>query len=1277
MTVGSWRRAWSWLAGASILLIGNLVAAQNASGPPASPAQQAVLLLYQRAAASHQSGRYDEAAAQYKEAIRRTEALVGEKHPLTGMLLARLGALYLDAKKYVDAESRFRQALTVLRSQLPPDDKRVTFVVHELARTLHEQGRFAESAQLNRENLRVRETARGSKDPATLLSLHNLGMDLFMMRQWAEAASTFETWLITNPEAQKSPRHLGVLENLGDAARELDQLDRAQAYFQQVLSLLEAQSSVDAKIRVRLLEKLVQTCGLKGEGAFDKAHEYGERCLQLCRQHFDADHKETARALAIIGMAYHRTRKPAEAARALREWAQLQEKLGAVDSETVRFRLYLVQVDLLLGQIAEAEQQAFSALDTVERVLGSRSPYDDQDDLPLHVAEAATRGGHPERLRQRLQQLIQKLESQLGPRDPALAQALSLTAGVYGHLGFADQGRPFALRALAIQSAPPATPDLRRAATLHRLGQADLTLANFAEAERNLVESLRIRLQNLGKEHYLTATCLCDLAQVYMRTERAPQAEPALRQVSELAARKGWDGSLVAGRAARELARLYVRQRRLAEAEPLLQKTRAATEKLFGAHSTHYAGTLVEQGQFYAAAGRYGEAESTFREAVALYREFHGKACPQESTPLTGLGDVLFAQGKYQLAEQVLCESMQAFDRRPAGNDRDRNLTLELLVRACVKSGRWEQAIPYCTQSRQAEQRWLTHVLPSLTPGQQHAYLRQFQKLPLYVSLSIALHDPRRPEIARASAEWLLNGKAAAAECLADQMQLARQSTDPRVQHTLRELIAAREELANSMLHPVPRSAEQRAAEWQKLTRRERELARKLGLQTSAAPRDDTWAKLDDVRRALPANSVLIEIVRFPVIDLDAPGPRAEVTPPRYAAWVIPPAGKGNLRMVDLGEAAAIDDAVRKSRIAVASHVTASANLGPVAAAQQIDRVAGRLAELVYRPLAEAIGDASSLLISPDGGLWLFPWEALPMGDGKYLVEQKQIQYLVTGRSLLNPPQPKPGEAAVVFGDPDYDMEPFDKPPATLSEWNAFFRQPLGTDDVSLRNQLRFVRFPFQGAMVEMLLRPLGDYLKTAPRVYRDKLALESTFKSLHGPRVLVLSTHGYFLADGPRASAARGPGQVAADPDCVPDPLLRCGLSLAGANQHSKFPDSNDGVLTGLEILGADLHGTELVVLHACETRLGVVENGEGTAGLHQAFQLAGAKVVLASLWPIYAIPSTQLLELFFENLARGQGVAAGLRQAQVTTIERLRKTTGAAHPAVWAFFTATGDCR
>jgi tetratricopeptide (TPR) repeat protein len=135
-------------------------------------------------------------------------------------------------------------------------------------------------------------------------------------------------------------------------------------------------------------------------------------------------------------------------------------------------------------------------------------------------------------------------------------------------------------------------------------------------------------------------------------------------------------------------------------------------------------------------------------------------------------------------------------------------------------------------------------------------------------------------------------------------------------------------------------------------------------------------------------------------------------------------------------------------------------------------------------------------------------------------------------------------------------------------------------------------------------------------------------------------------------------------------NPLLRSGLALAGANAR-RSGESDDGILTAAEAAQLDLRGTQLVVLSACETGLGQVQQGEGVYGLRRALVLAGAQAQLVSLWKVADDQTQALMVDYYQRLLNGEGRSAALREAQKAMIAN----PATQHPYYWAAFVPIGN--
>ena len=133
-------------------------------------------------------------------------------------------------------------------------------------------------------------------------------------------------------------------------------------------------------------------------------------------------------------------------------------------------------------------------------------------------------------------------------------------------------------------------------------------------------------------------------------------------------------------------------------------------------------------------------------------------------------------------------------------------------------------------------------------------------------------------------------------------------------------------------------------------------------------------------------------------------------------------------------------------------------------------------------------------------------------------------------------------------------------------------------------------------------------------------------------------------------------------------DKLIRTGVLLAGANNvwcgRNQVKGIEDGILTADEISRLDLGKTKLVVLSACETAKGQIDEIDGVLGLQRGFKKAGVASIVMSLWKVSDAVTSILMTQFYTHLAKGMSLRESLKQATRVVKEKYPD------PYYWASF-------
>lgn len=306
------------------------------------------------------------------------------------------------------------------------------------------------------------------------------------------------------------------------------------------------------------------------------------------------------------------------------------------------------------------------------------------------------------------------------------------------------------------------------------------------------------------------------------------------------------------------------------------------------------------------------------------------------------------------------------------------------------------------------------------------------------------------------------------------------------------------------------------------------------------------------------------------------------------------------------------------------------------------------LYQLIWEPILNQIEGCKCIYFSPDGIIHKIPFEIILATHNSDI----RIFRVSTTREIVLSSVVNKNNNAVVFGGLSYNNVNNNKEIShNIDDIIKNFGKNKGViDSLNVRSGIRYL--PGSKEEADHISSLLRDN-KFVTCYFTGVNGSESEFRGLSGQTndIIHVATHGFYFVEGEYNRLVKILNTTNDSNTSYEDRILnRTGLLFAGVNKTLKgelLNESNDGILLGSDISKLDFRFVDLVVLSACQTGLGDIED-EGVYGLQRAFKKAGANSILMSLWNVDDKATLILMKKFYENIISGMNKVDALTHAQ-----------------------------
>ncbi|TAE10440.1 MAG: CHAT domain-containing protein, partial [Bacteroidetes bacterium] len=1083
--------------------------------------------------------------------------------------------------------------------------------------------------------LGIQKELTGEDSPTYLAYRRSLGDYYRHEKRYREAQKIFEANIayLKQKYPNQPEKYKDELASLAFVYENEQQYEKAERLYLETLAFFEAQKDT-TETHANLLFNLVDL--LQAQDKNREAIPYCQKLIALQQKRVGKQHNSYIVALRDLQQSYRELQQFSPADSLLQEMLQVGKTLygGAGYSwSSIYFDLAIFRTEA--GKLDEAKTAYLEALsildaDSLSRVEAYKETYTERyAELWAYLGETYARN-----------------------KEVINAEKAFLKATEY-------------LKMLENQQTFVA------AQIYEKISTAQARIDNYAEAEEGYKEAIKICRKIYGDNHHNYIQAVANLATLYSYNAKGQKAVQMLEEMLENLRKAGKEDSPTYLQLLNSKAVAYTALEQDSAVTATYTQILKRYKKLYTEDSPNYMNQFANLIKNQITFKHYEEADKNLKELEKIAERNKIKTIDKfyYGTILVLKGFLANSRGNYAQAVEYGKEenAIGRFLGKPKMGLVGMSMNYFMNNQNPEATASYKKYVDYVIQD-------VRQVFPYLSENQKVSFYKSEMEYHLDLYYYMALSEPLKiyfgekdstklkankeyrnkiQYIKHPSAGEIFNLQLITKGILFEASQKMKQailnSQDAPLIQKFNEWQAKKVEMNKVFLEPDSKQKEEKKAKINtELKDLEKFLAQKSSYFNQKTAKNYTW---QDVQKKLKKGEALVEILTINA------GQKINATKYKtsdmYLAFIITPDTKDYPLCVRIGEG---DSLERKY----------ARNYQNCIKGKKTDNYSYNK---YWQRLADTLKSARKIYFAPDGIYHKVNINTLQNPEtGKFVIDEKEIQFISQARDFVqqtNLPANLPTEIKL-FGAPNYNNLPDSLPTQDVERAN--------NADNSLLNELKkdttqrffaggdIAELPGTATEVHNIANIFGANKQIMEKFLGDD-ANEGKLKAQRNPAILHIATHGFFVSEktiqqAKEESATQRSVFASFNERDLENPLRRAGILLAHCKEAFKSKDKvslpEDGILTAEEAQNLNLDKTDLVVLSACETGLGEVKNGEGVYGLQRAFQTAGAKSVLMSLWTVSDQATQELMTAFYEQWFKLKDKRKAFREAQLALKEK-----------------------